>query len=149
MQNHKLNLSVGLFLFLGISALVYLSFTLSDFKLSAQDNYLLNARFNSASGLRPGAFVEVGGVVVGRVAEIAVDYNTYEALVSLSLDKRIKLQEDAIASIRTAGIIGDKFVKISAGGSDVILEEGDEIIETESSINLEELISKYIFEGGK
>ena len=90
--------------------------------------------------------MEVAGVVVGSVGSIRLDHESYEAVVELHLDERVRLQEDAIASIRTSGIIGDKFVKISPGGSERILEPGEEIIETESSINLEELISKYIFE---
>ena len=146
MENRNTFLSVGLFLFLGIIALLYLTFTLGDSELVDDEHYLLTARFVSASGLRRGAFIEVGGVVVGKVGNISLDTETYEAEVTLHLEKSVRLQEDAIASIRTAGIIGDKFVKISPGGSEIYLEQGDEIIETESSINLEELISKYIFE---
>lgn len=146
MENRSASLSVGIFLFLGILALFYLSFTLGNSKLLGADQYQLEARFVSSSGLRPGAFVEVAGVVVGSVASIKLDYDSYESVVELHLDEPVRLQEDAIASIRTSGIIGDKFVKISPGGSERLLEPGEEIIETESSINLEELISKYIFE---
>ena len=146
MENENSYLSVGLFVLLGALALLYLSFTLGESDVLGDEQYALQARFVSASGLRTGAFVEIGGVVVGKVAEITLDYETYEAKVTLHLDKAVRLQEDAIASIRTSGIIGDKFVKISPGGSDAYLEAGEEIIETESSINLEELISKYIFE---
>lgn len=77
-----------------------------------------------------------------------MDFDSYESIVEMSLDPNIKLQDDAIASIRTSGIIGDKFVQISPGGSEVYLKPGDEILETESSISIEELISKYIFESG-
>lgn len=146
MENRNTYLSAGLFLILGVLALLYLSLSLGDVGAIGRDQYQLSARFVSASGLRQGAFVEVGGVVIGKVGAITLDTDTYEAKVTLNLDKLVRLQEDAIASIRTSGIIGDKFVKISPGGSDVYLEHGDEIIETESSINLEELISKYIFE---
>ena len=146
MENRNTYLSVGLFLILGVFALLYLSLSLGDSSAIDEDQYQLSAHFVSASGLRRGAFVEVGGVVVGKVGAISLNTDTYEAKVTLNLDKAVRLQEDAIASIRTSGIIGDKFVKISPGGSDVYLTHGDEIIETESSINLEELISKYIFE---
>ena len=146
MENRSTYLSVGLFLFLGVVALLYISLTLGDSELLDDDQYQLSASFVSASGLRRGAFIEVGGVVVGKVGAIALDPQSYEAKVTLHLDKKVRLQEDAIASIRTSGIIGDKFVKISPGGADRFLEAGDEIYETESSINLEELISKYIFE---
>jgi phospholipid/cholesterol/gamma-HCH transport system substrate-binding protein len=83
---------------------------------------------------------------VGKVEKIALDPETQEAKVWLQIDEGVAVQEDAIASIRTAGIIGDKFVKISPGGSDELLGDGDEIIETESAINIEELVSKYMFD---
>ncbi|MEM7466666.1 MAG: outer membrane lipid asymmetry maintenance protein MlaD [Pseudomonadota bacterium] len=146
MEKRSSHLSVGIFLILGTCALFYLTLTLGNNEVLSSDHYALEARFVSASGLRRGAYVEVGGVEVGKVGQIELDYETYEAKVTLHLDKSLQLQEDAIASIRTSGIIGDKFVKISPGGSDRLLKPGEEIIETESSINLEELISKYIFE---
>ncbi|MFT4585329.1 MAG: phospholipid/cholesterol/gamma-HCH transport system substrate-binding protein [Gammaproteobacteria bacterium] len=145
-ERSSVELSVGLFVSIGIAALVYLAVNLGDLQLLSSDGYLLKARFVSSSGLIEGAFVEVGGVRVGTVAKIAIDYDSYESIVEMKLDERIKLQDDAIASIRTSGIIGDKFVKIAPGGSETLLEHGGEIFETESSINLEELISKYIFE---
>ena len=146
MGNYKVELSVGLFLAIGIAALVFLAVRLGDFEPFGSDRYALDARFVSSSGLKPGAFVEVGGVRVGKVTAINLDPKSYESVVKLELDPNVELQDDAIASIRTEGIIGDKFVKITPGGSDVILVPGDEILETESSISLEELISKYIFE---
>ena len=132
----------------GLLAISYLALRLGDVALFKQDAYALKARFVSSSGLNEGALVEVGGVRVGTVSKIEIDFDSYESIVSMALDPRIRLQEDAIASIRTSGIIGDKFVKISPGGSDTFLDSGGEIYETESSINLEELISKYIFESG-
>ena len=89
----------------------------------------------------------MAGVRVGRVTGIALDYKTYAAEVTMSIDNRVRLQEDAIASIRSTGIIGDKFVKITPGGSDVYLQPGESLLDTEPSISLEELISKYIFQG--
>jgi phospholipid/cholesterol/gamma-HCH transport system substrate-binding protein len=147
-ERSSLEFSVGLFMVLGLLALSYLAVRLGDVGLFAKETYSLEARFVSSSGLNAGAFVEVGGVRVGIVEDIGIDFESYESIVRLALDPRIRLQEDAIASIRTSGIIGDKFVKITPGGSDVYLEAGDQIYETESSINLEELISKYIFESG-
>jgi phospholipid/cholesterol/gamma-HCH transport system substrate-binding protein len=147
-ERSSLELSVGLFMVVGLLAISYLALRLGDIGLFKQDTYSLHARFVSSSGLNEGALVEVGGVRVGTVKKIQVDFDSYESIVTMALDPRIRLQEDAIASIRTSGIIGDKFVKISPGGSDTYLESGGEIYETESSINLEELISKYIFESG-
>lgn len=147
-ERSSLELSVGLFMVIGLLAVSYLALRLGDIDLFRQESYSLQARFVSSSGLNEGALVEVGGVRVGTVEKIEVDFDSYESIVSMELDPRIRLQEDAIASIRTSGIIGDKFVKISPGGSDTYLQSGGEIYETESSINLEELISKYIFESG-
>jgi phospholipid/cholesterol/gamma-HCH transport system substrate-binding protein len=147
--NLRLEAGVGMFMLTGLACLAYMAVALGDFEPFGSDRYVLNARFTSSSGLKPGAIVEVGGVRVGRVGGIDLDYANYEAIVRLELDPRVRLQDDAIASIRTEGIIGDKFVKITPGGSDVLLAPGEEILETESSISLEELISKYIFESGE
>ena len=146
MGNAKIEISVGLFMVTGLLALAILAIKLGDFELIASDRYEIDARFVSSSGLKPGAFVEVGGVRVGKVRDIRLDPETYESIVSLALNPEVILQDDSIASIRTEGIIGDKFVKITPGGSEVLLGPGDQIFETESSISLEELISKYIFE---
>ena len=137
---------VGLFMLAGIIAITFLALRLGDVSLFSQDKYALVAKFTSVSGLKQGAAVEMAGVRVGQVKQITFNTEDYLAEVVISLDDTIVIPEDSIASIRTAGIIGDKFVKLSAGGSDVALAEGEEILETEPSINLEELISKYIFE---
>tara|TARA_Y100000588_G_scaffold386516_1_gene482232 strand:+ start:4179 stop:4637 length:459 start_codon:yes stop_codon:yes gene_type:complete len=142
----SIEISVGLFLVTGLLSLTYLTLNLGNVGVFADETYTLYARFVSSSGLKRGAFVEVGGVRVGTVQNINVDFDSYESIVEISLDPNIKLQDDSIASIRTSGIIGEKFLKISPGGSENYLVPGDEILETESSINIEELISKYIFE---
>ncbi len=129
----------------GLAAISYLAIMLGDISVFGGDRYQLVAKFTSSSGLRQGAYVEVGGVRIGSVDTIKFDTDDYLAVVTLEIDNYVKIHEDAIASIRTAGIIGDKFVKITPGGGEY-LEPGDEIYETEPSINLEELISKYIFE---
>ncbi|GJM04369.1 MAG: outer membrane lipid asymmetry maintenance protein MlaD [marine bacterium B5-7] len=139
-------LLVGIFLLAGIIAITFLALRMGDVGLFDNDEYVINARFTSASGLKEGAYVEVAGVTVGKVKQIVFNPETYLADVDISLQGNVNVPEDSIASIRTSGIIGDKFIKISAGGSDTYLEAGMEIIETEPSINLEELISKYIFE---
>ncbi len=146
MGNFKLELSVGFFMLIGLSALAYIAIRLGDFEILETERYHLDARFVSSSGLKPGAFVEIGGVRIGKVSDIELDRESYESVVHLELEDDVALQDDAIASIRTEGIIGDKFVKITPGGSEIMLPTGAEILETESSISLEELISKYIFE---
>jgi len=143
---NKINIEtgVGIFLIAGFLSLGYLSTRLGDVDLFGTEQYTVQARFASVSGLREGAAVEVAGVPIGKVSKIHLD--DYEAMVELQIDPEIKLQDDSIASIRTQGIIGDKYVKIKIGGSDEYIEKGGEILETESAIELEELVSKYIFE---
>ncbi len=149
MNRWTLETSVGLFVVTGLAGMFYLATQLGEVGVFAPETYQLSARFSSVSGLKQGGVVELAGVRVGKVANIKLDTDDYEAVVYLDLDQSVELQEDSIASIRTAGIIGDRYVKLTPGGSDTVLEAGDEIIETESSISIEELVSKYIFEGDK
>lgn len=142
-------LVVGMFLLLGLASVCWLAIRLGSLEMFGRDQYQVVAKFTSASGLRTGAYVEAGGVRVGSVESIGFDAERYMAVVTLSIDRGVPISEDAIASIRTAGIIGDKFVKITPGGAEEVLSSGMEILETEPSINLEELISKYVFESGK
>ena len=140
---------VGIFLLIGIIAITFLALRMGDFRLLNTQQYTIKAEFTSASGLKKGAHVEMAGVSVGRVTNISFNPETYLAEVYIALENNIRIPDDSIASIRTSGIIGDKFLKISPGGSEIIIEPNMVITETEPSINLEELISKYIFESGK
>jgi len=136
---------VGLFLLAGFGGFVYLSLQLGEFSMfSMEKNYTLVADFNNVSGLKPGAGVEMAGVNIGQVYRIQLGKND-RAQVTLLIKSEVKVTEDAIASIRTQGIIGDKYVRISQGGMDEILADGSTIEETESAVDLEELVSKYIF----
>jgi phospholipid/cholesterol/gamma-HCH transport system substrate-binding protein len=146
MKKMNLEMIVGLFLLAGFASFSYLAVKMGDINPFASETYPLSARFTSISGLKAGATIEVAGVTVGKVSQVDLDAGEYEAVVYMDIDKQVLLTDDSIASIRTAGIIGDKFIKLTAGGSDIILEAGDEIEETEPSISLEELVSKYIFE---
>ena len=137
---------VGVFLLAGFLSFAWLAVKMGDINPFANETYPVTARFTSISGLKEGSTIELAGVVVGKVGSIELDTGDYEAVVHLNIDKQVELQDDSIASIRTAGIIGDKYIKISPGGSDIILEAGDEIEETEPAISLEELVSKYIFD---
>lgn len=146
MNRLNTELAVGLFMIAGFLCFVYVSIKLGDITIFEEEQYTLQARFGSISGLKRGADVEIAGVKVGKVMDIALDGSQYEALVKLSLNSRFRIQEDSIASIRTAGVIGDKYISIAPGGSEEFLKQGDSIRDTESSVSLEELISKYIFE---
>ena len=144
----KIEVAVGVFMIIGIAAIFYIAVKLGDLQVLGQDSYIVSARFTSSSGLRTGAFVEAAGVRIGVIDSITFDPEEYLSIVNMAIDKNVPIHEDAVASIRTAGIIGDKFIKITPGGGE-FLQDGDEIFETEPSINLEELISKYIFESEK
>jgi phospholipid/cholesterol/gamma-HCH transport system substrate-binding protein len=137
---------VGLFVLAGIACFAWLSVKLGDVSLLKNDTYPVIARFTSISGLKEGAVIEIAGVRVGTVEQINLDRSDYEAVVNMAIKGDVQLQEDSIASIRTAGVIGDKYVNITPGGSDTLIKPGDKIRETESSISLEELVSKYIFQ---
>ncbi len=146
MKKINLEFIVGLFVIAGIVSFGWLSIKLGDIDFIKKDNYDLTARFTSISGLKEGAVVEIAGVRIGKVSKIKLDYEDYEAVVHLAINGKVLIQEDSVASIRSAGLIGDKFVNITPGGSDETITPGDEIVETESTISLEELVSKYIFE---
>jgi phospholipid/cholesterol/gamma-HCH transport system substrate-binding protein len=146
MRKLNLEIAVGLFMVAGFLCFAWLSVRLGDINLFGPPTYMVTASFGSVSGLKPGAVVEIAGVRVGKVAAIHLDPKKYEATVELDIERGVDLQQDSIASIRTAGIIGDRYVDISPGGADKLIGPGGRIVETESAINLEELVSKYIFE---
>lgn len=145
MSKLNIQLITGLFVLVGVAAFTYAAVTLGGVSFSSQPSYTLKARFTSISGLRNGALVEAAGVRVGTVSNIEFDPDTYEAIVSLRINEGVPVQEDAIAAVRTQGIIGEKFIKLVPGGFDDVLADGDEILDTESAVSLEELVSKYIF----
>ena len=142
MKRFGIETAVGLFLIIGFLCFTYLSVELGEIPLFGSNDYVLTARFNSVSGLKDGAIVEISGVKVGKVAGISLE--DYQAVVRMLIHQWVKIQEDSIASVRTQGIIGDKYIKISAGGADQYLKPGGEIRDTESALDLEELVSKYI-----
>lgn len=144
----KIEIVVGFFMLVGLACISYIAVQLGDLQVLGQESYIVKARFTSASGLRSGAYIEAAGVRIGTIASIEFDPEEYLATVNMAIDKDVPIHEDAVASVRTAGIIGDKFIKITPGGGEY-LQPGEEIFETEPSINLEELISKYIFETEK
>lgn len=144
MRKINVETGVGIFIIAGLLCLGYLSVKLGDVNLFGTKQYVLKAHFTNVSGLKEGAMVELAGVRIGKVSKISLD--DYEALVEMLIEPGVELQEDAIASIRTQGIIGDKYIKIKTGGADEIIEKNGEIFETESAIELEELVSKYMFE---
>ncbi len=149
MKKYSLELSVGIFVLIGLICLGYMTVKLGKMEVFGKDGYTLTADFSSVTGLKTGADVQIAGVSVGKVTSIVLNNKTYLAQISLQLDNSVKLSEDSIASVKTSGLIGDKYVSISRGGSAVLLTNGDEITETESAVDIEALISKYVFGGVK
>jgi phospholipid/cholesterol/gamma-HCH transport system substrate-binding protein len=144
MYKRSTEVIVGIFVIIGALCIIYLTVSLGGVDIFGTPYYNVVAEFDSVSGLRKGASVEMAGVPMGKVLDINLE--DYRADVTIGILKGVELSDDTIASIRTQGVIGDKFVKITPGGSDVMLQPGDLIVDTESAISLEELISKYIFE---
>ncbi len=145
MKRTSVETAVGVFVLIGILCIGYLTIKLGKMELFGGDYYQLTARFDSVSGLKTGADVEVAGVQIGKVASIELDQENDMAVVTLKIRKGVRVSDDAIASIKTSGLIGDKFVKITPGGSEDYLQPGDSISDTESALDIEELISKYVF----
>lgn len=138
-----LELYVGLFLLAGILCLGYLSVKLARLELIGTEEYEIYAVFDDIGGLKKGASVMIAGVVVGKVTSVVME--NYEARLTLSLPKKVKIPEDAIASIKTKGMIGEKYISILPGGSDQFIKPGERLTETQSSVDVEELISSYVF----
>lgn len=147
MKKGSVELGVGIFVIIGLICVGYLTIQLGKMKLLGDEHYFLNARFLSVTGLKAGAQVEIAGVQVGQVDAISLDSKDNVAMVRLKILKNIVLTDDVVASVKTSGLIGDKYIKLSPGGSDEVLEPEDTITETESALDIEELISKYAFGG--
>ena len=142
----KTEITVGIFVFLGIMAMSWMAIKLGQIGGLGSSGYHISATFEDAGGLRAGADVMLAGVSIGRVASVQLK-DQEEALLILEIQNGVKLTTDAIAAVRTKGIIGERYVRISQGADEDTLSDGDELEETESAINIEDLISKYIFSG--
>jgi len=142
MKRLNLETVVGLFVLLGIACLAWLSVKLGKLEIVGGGYVPVHAEFSSASGLKKGASVEIAGVEIGKVESI--DLNDYKADVRMKIRTGVALQEDTIASIRTRGLIGDKFVNLSPGASDRLIPPDGKIRETESAVDLEGLIGQFI-----
>ena len=142
MEKTKLELVVGAFVLVGILCLAYLSIKLGKLELVGGDVYEVEAQFNSASGLKPGTAVEIAGVEGGRIRGITLIED--RAKVILAVNSTVKLYTDTIASIKSRGIIGEKFLSLSPGGGGDPLKPGDTIRDTESGLDLEQLVGQFV-----
>jgi phospholipid/cholesterol/gamma-HCH transport system substrate-binding protein len=143
MKKFDIELMVGLFIIAGVICLGYLSIKLGKMEILAGKGYDLQATFSNSGGLKVDSGIIIAGVEIGHVKSITLE--NYQANVVMSLPWGLKIQEDAIASIRTKGLIGEKYVDITPGGSDKTIPPGGKIRETQPAVDLEELISKYVF----
>lgn len=146
MSRKLLDLWVGFFVILGFAALLFLALRVGNLSsANFAQTYQLTAKFDNIGGLKVRGPVKSAGVVVGRVADIRFDSENYEALVTLTIDSRYQFPKDTFASILTAGLLGEQYIGLDAGGDDKMLKSGDTFAKTQSAVVLEKLISQFMF----
>ena len=140
---------VGIFVVIGLLSVGYMTLKLGKLDLIGGKYYDLKARFSSISGLKPGAPVEMLGIQIGQVKAFTIDQEHQMAIVVMKIRSDIKVYHDAIAAVKTSGLIGDKYINIDAGGAEEVMEPGTTIRDTVPPVDIEELISKFVFGGIK
>jgi len=145
MKKYTQETVVGVFVVIGLLAIAYMTVRLGNVGFLGENSYSLYAKFTSVTGLRVGNPVNMLGLEVGRVESFKMDQENQVAVVELKINKDIEVYDDAIASIKTEGLIGDKYISIDAGGGGDLLEDGDTITDTESPTDIMDLVSKYAF----
>ena len=146
MQRTTMDLWVGLFVTAGIGALLVLALKVGNMgTYSAAQSYTLLGNFENIGGLKPRAPVKSAGVVVGRVVDIQFNPETFDAVVTMSIDSRYQFPKDTFASILTSGLLGEQYIGLAAGGDEVMLKSGDKVMKTNSAMVLEEMIGRFLF----
>jgi len=146
MSRKELDLWVGVFVAIGIGALLFLSMKVANLSsFSAAETYQIRAKFDNIGGLKPRAPVKAAGVVVGRVSEVLFDNETFEAVVTMMVDTRYLFPRDTSAKILTSGLLGEQYIGLSAGGDTANLKSGDTLKITQSAVVLENLISQFLY----
>jgi len=145
MKKYAMETAVGIFVAIGLLCVGYLTVKLGNVGLLEGDQVRILAKFSSVTGLRAGSSVQIYGIEVGRVDKIGMDADYQQAQVEMLIRKDVKIYEDAIAAIKTEGLIGDKYVSIDPGGMGDPLKPGDSIIQTQAAVDVGDLISKYAF----
>lgn len=144
-SHSSMHLSIGLFILIGLGCTAYLAMTLANTTFFSGDSYMISAKFTAVNGLRPGSNVEISGVAVGKVADITLDQTLYQAVVTMQVQNAVGIPVDSVAAIKTSGLIGDKYVSITPGADDAMLKAGGVIQDTQAALDIEEMISKYVF----
>jgi phospholipid/cholesterol/gamma-HCH transport system substrate-binding protein len=149
--NYKVELASGIFLLLGIAALIWLATRATDYGQDiGKETYSISARFTNIADLRDRAPVKIGGVTVGQVQSIELDPVSFEAVVTMSISQKFnEIPSDTGASILTSGVLGDRYVGLEPGGAPDMLSDGDQLFITQSAMVLEQIISKYLFNTGE
>ena len=146
MNRSILDLWVGFFVLLGIAALMFLAIKVGNLSSAhMSETYVLEAKFDNIGGLKVRGPVKSAGVVVGRISDIKFDAASYEAVVIMNIDGRYQFPKDTFASILTAGLLGEQYIGLDAGGDERMLKAGDKISKTQSAVVLEKLISQFLF----
>ena len=146
MSRKLLDLWVGFFVLFGIAALLFLALRVANVSAgNFSETYQLTAKFDNIGGLKVRGPVKSAGVVVGRVTEIRCDPQTYEAVTTLTIDGRYRFPKDTFASILTAGLLGEQYIGLDAGGDEKMFKDGDVVAKTQSAVVLEKLISQFMF----
>jgi phospholipid/cholesterol/gamma-HCH transport system substrate-binding protein len=146
MERTTIDLWVGIFVALGVAALLGLAMKVGNLTTSSiGETYTVSANFENIGGLKPRAPVKSAGVVVGRVSDIQFDSATFEAVVSLNVDKRYSFPKDTFANIYTAGLLGEQYIALEAGGDEDALKNGDKITQTQDAVVLEKMISQFLY----
>jgi phospholipid/cholesterol/gamma-HCH transport system substrate-binding protein len=146
MNRSTIDLWVGIFVVAGIGALLFLALKVGNLaSFSSSQSYMVQAKFANIGGLKVRAPVKSAGVVVGRIADIRFDNDSYEALVSMNIDQHYAFPRDTTAKILTSGILGEQYVGLEAGGDSKMLEAGSTLRLTQSAVVLENLISQFLF----
>jgi phospholipid/cholesterol/gamma-HCH transport system substrate-binding protein len=127
---------------------VFLAFAYQGSQMHMEDGYKVNAHFSNASGIALGSDVRIGGIKIGVVSDMGLDPETYEAVLTLQIGRSTKLPKDSSAAIVSSGLLGEKYLSITPGSDDQMLSDGGKIEYTQSAVNLEEMIGKFMFSGG-
>jgi phospholipid/cholesterol/gamma-HCH transport system substrate-binding protein len=145
MKKYAMETTVGIFLVFGLLCLGYMTVKLGHVTLLGDDTYSLFARFTSVTGLRSGSPVYMLGIEIGRVERLAMNQKEQRAEVEIRIKNGITIYDDAIASIKTEGLIGDRYLSIDPGGGGAALAPGGTITETQPAVDVADLIGKYAF----